>query len=78
MGMGGPSDVVHADFHEMMVRYQQLGIAINEINRDLGLLDAVPEVMIPTVVEKMRFVHELALRGRAENGLLQAAAASPA
>ena len=31
----------------MVQRYQQLGIALNEINRSMGLLDLVPEVIVP-------------------------------
>jgi hypothetical protein len=29
------------------------------LNRDMGLLDLVPEVLVPAVVEKLRFVHGL-------------------
>jgi hypothetical protein len=65
----------------MIKQYQQLGVALNEINRNMGLLDLVPEVIVPPVVEKLRFVHELVRQGRAENGALapvdDAAAAPP-
>jgi hypothetical protein len=43
----------------MVVQYQQLGVALNELNRSLGLLDVVPEVLTPVVQEKMRFIHQL-------------------
>jgi len=47
------------DFHEMLSQYQQVGILANEWNRDMGLLDLVPEVFVPPVVEKLHFVHKL-------------------
>ncbi|MGH7787385.1 MAG: zinc-binding metallopeptidase family protein [Candidatus Binatia bacterium] len=59
MGFGGQDDPIHADFDAMVSRYQQLGVALNEINRSMGLLDVVPEVFVPPVVEKLRFVHRL-------------------
>ena len=46
---------------------QQLGVGLNEINRSMGLLDVVPEVFVPPVVEKLRFVHELVRQGSGEN-----------
>lgn len=70
-GFGGQSDPVHADLDAMLTRYQQLGIALNEINRSQGLLDVVPEVFVTPVVVKLTYVHQLALAGRAENRALQ-------
>lgn len=75
MGFGGEHDPVHADLDQMVARYQQLGIALNEINRSMGLLDVVPEVFVPLVVEKLRYIHRLIQAGRAENPLLQPATA---
>lgn len=46
-------------FDTMVAQYQQLGIALNELNRSMGLLDVVPEVLTSTVKEKMRFIHQL-------------------
>jgi hypothetical protein len=68
---GGQLDPTPHDFDSMIRRYQQLGIALNEMNRTMGLLDVVPEVFVPPVVEKMRWIHELVQQGRAENGILQ-------
>lgn len=70
-GFAPPADPLNADLKAMAVRYQELGIALNEMNRSMGLLDAVPEVLVPAVVEKLQFIHELVLQGRAENGALQ-------
>jgi hypothetical protein len=78
VGFGGESDPIHSDLDAMLSRYQQLGVAFNEINRNMGLLDVVPQVFVPPVIEKMRFVHGLVLAGRAENGALAACAAKPA
>ena len=41
----------------MIVQYQRLGIFLNELNRSMGLLDVIPEVITPMVKEKMRFIH---------------------
>jgi hypothetical protein len=54
----------------MVRRYQQLGIALNEVNRSMGLLDVVPEIFVEPVVAKLRVIHDLARAGRAENGAL--------
>ncbi len=72
MGFGGVSDLFSADFIPMLVRYQQLGIAMNELNRTMGLIDLVPEVFVPRVVEKLNYIHQLVQAGREENGALQA------
>jgi hypothetical protein len=73
MGFGGVSDLFRADFLPMLVRYQQLGIALNELNRTMGLLDLVPEVFVPPVVEKLQYVHHLIQTARGENGALKPA-----
>ncbi len=71
-GFGGQSDPVHADLDAMVTRYQELGIALNELNRNMGLLDLVPEVIVAPVISKLRFIHELVQLGRQENGALAA------
>lgn len=43
----------------MVSHYQRLGIALNEMNRAMGLLDLVPTVLAPAVIEKLRYVHTL-------------------
>ncbi len=47
------------EFAQMLLRYEQLGIKINEMNRTIGLQDLVPEVFTAGVVAKMRFIHEV-------------------
>lgn len=47
------------DMERMVSSYQRLGIGLNEMSRTMGLLDMVPEVMVPPVIDKMRLVHEV-------------------
>jgi hypothetical protein len=47
------------DLDSMMVQYKSLGIGMNEINRSMGLLDLVPEVLVAPVRDKMRYIHDL-------------------
>jgi hypothetical protein len=74
-GIGGECDPVHADLDAMVIRLQELAIAINELNRNQGLLDIVPEIFVAPVVAKLRYIHQLVQQGRAENGALQKNAA---
>ncbi|MFC0266500.1 zinc-binding metallopeptidase family protein [Kushneria aurantia] len=43
----------------MLKAYQQVGMALNELNREMGLMDVVPEVITPAILDKLRWVHEL-------------------
>lgn len=43
----------------MTVEYQRLGMALNEMNRAVGLGDAVSIVLAAPVVEKLRFIRRL-------------------
>lgn len=52
-------DVGSSYFDSLVAAYAKIGIMLNEMNRTLGLLDFVPEVLTPAVIEKMRYVHEL-------------------
>lgn len=46
----------HPKFSELLRDYTRIGIVANEFNRDIGLLDLVPEVYTPVVIEKLKFV----------------------
>ncbi len=70
VGFGGVSDPVQTDPQAMITLYQELGVALNEMNRSMGFLDLVPEVLKPCVVDKLKYVHDLVAQGRAENGAL--------
>ena len=45
-----PADVQH---------YQRLGMVMNEMSRAMGLIDLVPQVFVPPVLDKLRFLHTL-------------------
>lgn len=47
------------DVHALVLRYQRLGVALNEINRSMGLPDFLPHVFVPAVVEKLKYVGRL-------------------
>jgi len=64
VGTANHYDRLHAetddrDFKNLMDAYREIGVAANELNRDMGLLDLVPEVFTQPVRDKLRFVHEL-------------------
>ncbi len=59
VGLGPVPDVRNAEFDEMVAAKVKLGVAMNEMNRTMGLIDFYPKLLVPAVVEKMRFVHEL-------------------
>lgn len=55
--------LVECDFqniNSMVSQYQRLGIIANELNRDMGLEDLVPEVFVAPIIEKLRFLHSIA------------------
>jgi hypothetical protein len=66
VGLTNESVAKLPELDEMVRRYQELGIGLNELSRSLGLLDFVPEIFVPPVVEKLRYIHQLVQRGRAE------------
>ncbi len=57
-------DVRSADLPFMVDQYARLGVMFNEMNRAMGLLDLVPEVIAPAIMRKFQFLHDL-LRGAA-------------
>jgi hypothetical protein len=46
-------------FSNLMKRWFPLTYALNSLNRSLGMPDAYPFTLAPTVVEKLRFVHKV-------------------
>ncbi len=56
---GEPIENYGNELDNMLIRYEVLGIKINELNRTMGLQDLVPEVFTPGVVKKMRFIYGL-------------------
>jgi hypothetical protein len=47
---------------QLVEHFQEVGILVNEFNRTVGLIDLVPEVVVPPVVAKLDFVHSLVKR----------------
>ena len=47
------------DLDQLLANYIDVGVMANELNRDMGLLDLVPEVFTETVIQKLRFVHRV-------------------
>ena len=62
VGFGPVPNVLTAELDEMVDTKRRISVAMNEMNRTMGLLDFYPKILLPSVVEKMRFVHELVRR----------------
>ncbi|WP_447971441.1 zinc-binding metallopeptidase family protein [Nitrospira sp. M1] len=52
-------DPTRAEFMEMIKSYQNLGTMLNEMNRAMGLIDLMPETLVPPVVKKLQFIHTI-------------------
>lgn len=70
--------VVSGDYdgtlERLLLDFHQVGLSVNELNRDMGLLDLAPSVIAPPVHEKLAYIHELIRRAA---GSEQAPAATP-
>lgn len=75
VGFQGVHDPANADLDAMVIRLQQLSLSLNEMNRNQGLPDVVPEVLVTPVVEKLRYIHKIIQRARTEG--VGAVAATP-
>ena len=51
-------------FDALLSTWQEFSVALNELNRSIGLSDAYPFVISPLVAQKLQFVHELLLAWR--------------
>jgi hypothetical protein len=65
-GLGEGVDPTKAGMMEMQKSYQRLGLILNEMNRAMGLMDLMPEILVPAVEEKLQFVHQIIQKARAE------------
>ena len=54
------------DFDRMLRYFHEIGVVANELNRTMGLIDLVPEVITEPVEAKLRFVHNV-VRDAAKN-----------
>ena len=55
------------DYESLSSGWQAVTIALNELNRSMGMKDIYPFVVSPTVHEKIRFVHDLVRRSAQRN-----------
>ena len=46
----------------MLQAFRLVGLALNEINREMGLLDLVPETITPMIELKLEYIHALVTR----------------
>jgi hypothetical protein len=65
MGVQPSCDPVASDLSVMVSHYIKLGVMLNEMNRAMGLIDYVPEILVTPVIAKMQYIHEL-LRNAAQ------------
>jgi hypothetical protein len=68
--------VAFFDFESLTTGWNAVTLALNSLNRSMGMEDAYPFVLTAPILEKLRFVHEL-VRAQAEKGadlLLRSAA----
>lgn len=59
-----PDAATQMDFEKMLAAWLPLTVAINSINRSLGLGDAYPFALSATSADKLRFVHGVVSRGK--------------
>ncbi|CAM3631230.1 putative zinc-binding metallopeptidase [Pontibacter korlensis] len=57
-------DLENAQLDEMLQRYTDLSLKVNEVNRALGLPDLLPETFSETVADKLRYIHRLIKKHR--------------
>lgn len=50
---------IPGNFRSLLDVYARLGVLMNELNRAMGLIDFLPEVIEPGVMNKLEFVHEV-------------------
>ena len=62
MGFISNLDLTHTDVKTISEQYVRLGVLMNELNRAMGLLDLVPQVLAPQIIEKLAFVHDMLRR----------------
>ena len=59
-----PTLVSPTDFDSLIEQWYSLTYVLNNLNRGMGLPDAYPFVISPSVVAKLRFVHETIVEAR--------------
>ena len=61
LGLGGPGGEV-GGLPSMIAAYQRIGISVNELNRNMGLIEFMPEVITSAVARKLAYVHQVVRR----------------
>ncbi|QCW84318.1 hypothetical protein EQU24_20345 [Methylotuvimicrobium buryatense] len=56
LGGGGYAD----DLDAILCSFGAIGLVVNEINRDMGLLDLTHELITPAIQGKLAYIHALA------------------
>lgn len=65
--LGNVGDVRAMPFDDMCATYARVGIAINELNRTMGLKDLLTRPLTRGVLAKMRYIHGLITEARSGN-----------
>jgi hypothetical protein len=60
-----------ATFDLLIENWFPITYVLNNLNRGLGLQDAYPFVLSPTVIDKLRFIHECIQSGRRSSASFQ-------
>ncbi|MDZ7685446.1 MAG: putative zinc-binding metallopeptidase [Gammaproteobacteria bacterium] len=47
------------DFEGIVSDFQRVGLVMNEMTREMGLVDYTPEVLVEPVLRKLEFIHDL-------------------
>ena len=55
------------DLETMLTTFRRLSLGFNEMNREMGLLDLVPEVITPTIACKLCYIHDMVLAARRQH-----------
>ncbi len=63
-------DLEDTQLEELLIRYADLSLKVNEVNRSLGLPDLLPETFSSPVVDKLRYIHRLIKRNRKKEEIL--------
>jgi hypothetical protein len=56
--------LIFFNFDSLTTGWNAVTLAMNSLNRSMGMKDAYPFVLSPKVLGKLRFVHELIQRQR--------------
>jgi len=62
------------DFESLTASWNAVTLALNSLNRSMGMKDAYPFVLSPRVLEKLRFVHDVIQRLSGASAAVNAAA----